>query len=566
MNTDESEMRHDEVTADSTVRASGRIRTAPRRFGYDEFADIVTVKHHANMCRVAEPITLKEALVSPNAKEWQEAADLEYESLLENETWDLVDLPRERKAVGSRWVFRVKHHSDGGVERYKCRLVAKGYSQLYGADYDETFSPVVRFSSILTLLSFAIQNNLHVHQMDVVTAFLNGQLEEEIYMEQPEGYIKPGQEHLVCKLKKSIYGLKQSPRCWSKAFTEFMMEIGFKQSTSDPCVFVRSKKELEILAVYVDDLILITESTESMNELKVSLKERYKMKDMGELSYILGISVIQDKEKNCVILHQKHYIEAILQKYGMDNAKPVATPADANVKLRKSDGVSKPVDQHTYQSMVGSLLYAAMATRPDIAQAVSAVSKFNANPDAAHLTAVKRILRYLKGTANFALKYEQSDSRALIGFSDADWAGDQDDRHSTTGNVFLLSGGAVSWLSKKQATVALSTAVAEYIALSQAAQEGIWLKRLLSDLGVEAMSTVILEDNQGAIAIAKNPVNHSRTKHIDIRYHYIRECVQNGQIELQYCPTNDMKADIFTKPLTRQKFEHLRGEIGLFPI
>ncbi|XP_061886352.1 uncharacterized protein LOC133636375 [Entelurus aequoreus] len=216
--------------------------------------------------------------------------------------------------------------------------------------------------------------------------------------------------------------------------------------------------------------------------------------------------------------------------------------------------------------MVGSLLYAAMATRPDIAQAVSAVSKFNANPDAAHLTAVKRILRYLKGTVNFALKYEQSDSGALIGFSDADWAGDQDDRRSTTGNVFLLSGGAVSWLSKKQATVALSTAEAEYIALSQAAQEGIWLKRLLSDLGVKTMSTVILEDNQGAIAIAKNPVNHSRTKHIDFRYHYIRECVQNGQIELQYCPTNDMKADIFTKPLPRQKFEYLRGEIGLFPI
>lgn len=195
--------------------------------------------------------------------------------------------------------------------------------------------------------------------MDVVTAFLNGHLEEEIYMEQPEGYIKPGQEHLVCKLKKSIYGLKQSPRCWSKAFTEFMKDIGFKQSTSDPCVFVRSRQELEILAVYVDDLILITESTESMDELKQALKGRYK--DMGELSYILGISVVQDRAKKCVFLHQKHYIEAILQKYGMSNANPIATPADTNVTLRKDDGVSKPVNPSTYQSMVGSLLYAAMA-------------------------------------------------------------------------------------------------------------------------------------------------------------------------------------------------------------
>ncbi|KAM9842570.1 uncharacterized protein ACBR49_013979 [Aulostomus maculatus] len=253
-----------------------------------------------------------------------------------------------------------------------------------------------------------------------------------------------------------------------------------------------------------------------MNELKMALKERYKMKDMGELSYILGISVVQDKENKCVFLHQTHYVEAILQKYGMDNANAVATPADTNVKLRKSDGVSKPVDQNIYQSMVGSLLYAAMATRPDIAQAVSAVSKFNANPDAAHLTAVKRILRYLKGTVNLGLKYEHSESGTLIGFSDADWAGDQDDRRSTTGNIFLLSGGAVSWLSKKQATVALSTAEAEYVTLSQAAQDGTWLRRLLKDLGMDVKSTVILEDNQGAIAIAKNPVDHSRTKHIDI--------------------------------------------------
>lgn len=226
--------------------------------------------------------------------------------MLENDTWDLVDLPKDRKAIGSKWVFKVKHHSDGQVERYKCRLVAKGYSQIYGADYDETFSPVVRFSSIRTLLSFAVQNNLNVHQMDVVTAFLNGHLEEELYMEQPEGYIKPGQEHLVCKLNKSIYGLKQSPRCWSKAFTEFMKSIGFTQSTSDQqCVFVRSGQELEILAVYVDDLILITESTESMNKLKDTLKKHYKMKDMGELPYILGISVVQDKARNHIILHQR---------------------------------------------------------------------------------------------------------------------------------------------------------------------------------------------------------------------------------------------------------------------
>lgn len=563
LHTDERQTSTEETVASDAAKGDQRIRRPPKRYGFEEFADVATVDHYANLCCVTEPKTLEEAMSSPNAKEWKEAADLEYESLLENDTWDLVDLPKDRKAVGSKWVFKVKHHSDGQVERYKCRLVAKGYSQIYGADYDETFSPVVRFGSIRTLLSFAVQNNLNVHQMDVVTAFLNGHLEEEIYMEQPEGYIKPGQEHLVCKLNKSIYGLKQSPRCWSKAFTEFMKSIGFTQSTSDQCVFVRTGQELEILAVYVDDLILITESAESMTNLKDTLKKHYKMKDMGELSYILGISVVQDKAKNHVVLHQRQYIENILQKYGMYSANPVGTPADTNVKLRKSDDVSQPVNPSMYQSMVGSLLYAAMATRPDIAQAVSVVSRFNANPNTTHLTAVKRILRYLKGTLNLGLKYQRTETGTLIGYSDADWAGDQDDRRSTTGNIFLLAGGAVSWLSKKQATVALSTAEAEYIALSQAAQEGVWLRRLLTELGMETTATVILEDNQGAIAIAKNPVDHARTKHIDIRYHYIRECVQNGQIQLKYCCTENMKADILTKPLPRQRFEYLREKIGL---
>ncbi|CAL9690925.1 unnamed protein product [Knipowitschia caucasica] len=246
-----------------------------------------------------------------------------------------------------------------------------------------------------------------------------------------------------------------------------------------------------------------------MDKLKDTLKKKYKIKDMGELSYILGISVEQDRE--CIFLHQRKYIQSILQKYGMDNAKPVGTPADTNVKLKKDDEVSKPVNQSIYQTMVGSLLYAAMATRPDIAQAVSTISKFNANPNTAHLTAVQRILRYLKGTQNLALKYKRSEKESLTGFSDADWAGDQDDRRSTTGNVLLLAEGAFSWLSKKQATVALSTAEAEYVALSQAAQEGTWLRRLITELGMETTPTVILEDNQGAIAIAKNPVDHAST-------------------------------------------------------
>ena len=452
-----------------------RHRQPPVRYGLDEYADIATMQdcvHHVayNACQIMEPKSLEEALTTGHAKQWKAAADSEYESLMKNETWTLVELPSGRKPIGCKWVFKVKYGNDGNVERFKARVVAKGYAQKYGIDYEETFSPVVRFSSIRTLLAYAVQNEMLIHQMDVVTAFLNGKLEEEIYMEQPDGYVHPGKEHLVCKLQKSLYGLKQSPRCWNTAFREFMEQIHFKQSTADPCIDVRTVDVMAIIAVYVDDLIVMTKTLEEMQQIKKSLASHFQMKDMGKLHYCLGIHVEQDEQKQCLWIHQKQYILNMLEKYSLSEAKIVSTPADINVKLKKDDGVSKEVNSVTYQSMVGSLLYAAIATCPDVAQAVGVVSKFCSKPTEAHLTAAKRILRYLKGTLNLAIKFQKSDE-ALVGYSDADWAGDLDDHHSTTGNLFLMAGGPISWVSKKQAVVALSTSEAEYVALSLATQE-----------------------------------------------------------------------------------------------
>ena len=426
--------------------------------------------------------------------------------------------------------------------------MAKGYTQKPGEDYDETFSPVVRYSSIRTLLAFAIQHGMIIHQKDVVTAFLNGILDEDIYMEQPPGYIKKGEEHLVCKLKRSLYGLKQSSRCWNTVFKQYMESINFKQCTADPCIFVTDEEaDLTINAVYVDDLIVIAKTPETIKKIKESLAARFKMKDLGKLHYCLGISIQHDEERGSLWMDQRQYIQSLLKRYGLSQAKTATTPADINVKLVKNDGVSKPVNPLNYQSMVGSLLYAAITTRPDTGQAVGAVSKFNSCPTKAHLTAVKRIFRYLKGTIDLCIKYERSADNHLVGFSDADWAGDLTDRHSTTGNLFMMSGAAINWISKKQPVVALSTTEVEYVALSAATQEAVWLSRLLTDIKAPPKAPILIkEDNQGTIAVARNPVSHNRTKHIDIKFHYGREALEDGIIDLTYCPTEQMTADMLT--------------------
>ena len=554
----------EEPASDQPVlRRSSRNRKEPSRYA-EEYLDVAEVQHTAfHMTDVAEPATLKEALASENHREWKEATDAEYQSLIENDTWDLTELPAGRKAIGCKWVFKVKYAEEGQVERFKGRLVAKGFLQKHGIDYDETFSPVVRFSSIRTLLAFAISRGMHIHQMDVVTAFLNGELDEEIYMQQPEGYVRPGEENLVCRLRKSLYGLKQSSRCWNKTFREFLQNEGFKQSAADPCVFIRESEEgLAVVAVYVDDLFLLTDTEEEMSRIKSALTNRFKMKDMGKLHFCLGISILQGR--GVVRITQKQYITKLLKKFGLLDAKPASTPMALNVKLDgDDDGCSKPVESGLYQSMTGSLLYAAMATRPDIAQAVGVLAKFNSKPTELHLTAVKRVFRYLKGTADMCLEYRATGNH-VEGFSDADWASNSEDRRSTTGSVFVLAGGAISWASQRQATVALSTSEAEYMSLCLSTQEAVWLRRLLSDLGVNcSQPTVIHEDNQGAIAIAKNPVGHKRTKHIDIKYHFVREKVLDGTIGLQYCPTEEMLADILTKPIGKERFQRLRTRLGI---
>ena len=515
------------------------------------------------------PSTVCEALSSPEKSKWEQAIKKELQSLQDNDVYDLVELPPGRRAVGSKWVFKEKLGADGVVSIYKARLVAQGYAQREGLDYDETFSPVVRPESVRTLFALAAKKKLILHQMDVTTAFLNGTLKEEVFMKQPEGSVEKGKEHLVCKLKKSLYGLKQSSRCWNQALHKHLCNVGFIQNSSDPCIYT-SKDGKNILAIYVDDIILAAQSQDDMDYMKRDISSKFDLKDLGELRYFLGVSVQRDSNGS-VSLDQSGYSDRILNKFDMNEAKPVSTPVDISMKLVKNDE-SESVDKELYQSAVGSLLYLSQWTRPDLSYAVGNVAKFCENPSKNHWVAVKRIMRYLKGTVNHGLRYfvesDHSDNNTiLIGYSDADWAGDIDSRRSTSGYVFQMSGCAVSWKSKRQNCVALSTAEAEYVALSSAVQEAMWLQHLVAELNNQPVDTVtIMEDNKSAICMAKETKCHGRAKHISIKYHFVREQVESKNVMLKYCPTENMVADVLTKGLSKPKHEVLTSKLGVVKV
>ena len=517
-----------------------------------------------------EPATINQALNGPNSKQWSKAVQCEFDSLKENGTWDLVDLPPGKNLVGSKWTFKHKRGPGGEITRYKARLVAQGFSQQHGVDYDEVFAPVAKFSSIRSVLAIANQLDLDVHQMDVKTAFLNGNLEEEIFMKQPEGFADKKHPNMVCKLRKGLYGLKQSARCWNKVIDEYLKESGFKQNDADACIYVKrfkkgDKEVVLLVAVYVDDLLIASNDLQSIAEEKRRLSSRFEMEDLGEANFCLGMSIKRDRSNGLLNINQRAYLEAVLKRFGMDDCKPVTTPLEVGTKFEKLSEDEEPLNLREYQSAIGSLIYASIGTRPDISAAVGMLSQHTSKPGKDHWIGVKRVFRYIKGTLDYGLIYSAKDNNTqIVGYADADWAGDVNTRKSTSGYAFQIGGSTISWMSKRQSTVALSTTEAEYVALSTATQEAIWLRSLLKGMGFAQKSpTTIFEDNQGTIALAKNPIRQPRTKHIDIKYHFTRDAITKGETQLTYCPTNLMVADILTKAIPRHQFEELRKKLGV---
>ncbi|KAK9769258.1 putative Integrase catalytic domain-containing protein [Seiridium cardinale] len=516
---------------------------------------------------ILEPKSLNQAKYSPQWLQWYKAMGSEHKSLVDNRTWKLCQLPKGRRALTGKWVYKVKTNQDGEVERYKARWVVRGFEQTDGVDFNETFASVVKPMSYKVLFAIAAALDLEVHQMDVKTAFLYGSVNEEIYVQQPPEF-DDGTDN-VCKLNKALYGLKQAPRIWYETLASFLKTLGFENLDADVGVFARGNC---YIAVYVDDLLIVGPTITEINDIKDALKTKFQMSDLGEVSYYLGMSVRRNRATRTIYLSQRAYLEKILRDFDMwdgnkaehQQARPVYTPMVDNLEAPAENFVADAADIHWYQRAIGSLMYAMLGTRPDIAFAVSKCSRYLARPNKDCIRAVQRIFAYLRTTIDLELVY-RGDSINLQGFSDADWAGDRETRRSTSGYIFNLGSGAVSWSSKRQPTVSLSSCESELKGQTQATKEAIWLRRLLKELNASKndIPTIIYGDNQGALALAHNPEFHSRSKHLQTQDFFCREQQQAGQVDFKYVNTKDQVADGLTKALGRPEFERFRASIGL---
>ncbi|KAJ9560337.1 hypothetical protein OSB04_005497 [Centaurea solstitialis] len=488
-----------------------------------------------------EPKKVLDAMKDPS---WIEAMQEELLQFVLQHVWDLVDLPKGHRVIGTKWIFRNKTDERGIVIKNKARLVAQGYTQEEGIDYDDVFAPVARIEAIRLFLAFASYKGFKVYQMDVKSAFLYGTIDEEVYVCQPPGFEDPKYPDRVCKLRKALYGLHQAPRAWYDTLSSYLLENKFERGVIDKTLFIkRTKTDMLLVQIYVDDIIFGSTKEDMCKEFEELMHKKFKMSSMGELTFFLGLQVKQKRDG--IFINQSKYVATMLQKFGMNDAKPASTPMETHKHLT-ADVEGEEVDVHQYRSMIGSLMYLT-ASRPDIMFAVCVCARFQVRPKESHLHAVKRIFKYLKGQPKLGLWYPYDNSFDLVAYTDSDYGGANLDRKSTSGGCQFLGGRLVSWQCKKQTTVSQSTTEAEYIAASQCCSQVLWIQNQMQDYGLSFLQTPIYIDNNSAISIVNNPVKHSKTKHIEIKYHLIRDCNEKKLIQVQKVHTDDQYADLFTK-------------------
>ena len=486
-------------------------------------------------------------------------------------TWVLVDPPTGANIIGSKWVFHTKKDATGNIVQYKACLVTQGFSQVPGINYFDMYAPVAKLTSICTVLTLATHLDLELHQIDIKGAYLNGELnnEEAIYMCQPPGYTDPALLCHVCHLRKTLYGLKQSGHHWYQKLVEILVKnLRFKLCEVDQAVFVKqSKKTLVIIVVHIDNCIIATSALSLIDELKMQIRKHVEITDLSELHWLLSIEVTRNREEQTIALSQRSYLESIIHCFRFNELKPILTPMEPHIKLTNAQspltGAKYASMQHIpYHKAIGSLMYAALGTHPDISYAISTVSRFSSNPGLPHWEAVHRIYRYLIGTKDLQLTYGGA-RKPLHGYTDADGSM-AEDRKAISGYAFLIDGGAVSWASKKQEIISLSMTESEYVAATHTTKEVLWLRSFIGEVLTPLDAPITLfSNNQSIIALAKDHQYHARTKHIDIHFHFICWVVDDGKIRLVFCPTNDMIANTLTKAPPSPKVKHFAAELGL---
>jgi hypothetical protein len=528
----------------------------------------------------------KQALEGPERELWEKAMKEELDQIEKVQTWTVVAAPKDlTDVIDGRWALRRKRGADGNIIRYKARFVVRGFKQQYGIDYTDTFAPTVRPSTLRILLSIAAHKGSVIVQADAKNAYLHGILapHEVIHMKLPEYYtlIRKLPAHLldipldqlVCRIWRPLYGSKQGAHHFYQFLIDLMRSLGYTICSADEAVFYKFNPDgtYVIYAAATDDFTIIADSDKSADSSQDELSKRIELVKLGRIHWLLGNSVERDLKKKIISLGQEAYINQVVARFNLEDARPASTPLQPNIDLTPglehvSPQIVSASEKTTYREMIGSLMYLSVMTRPDITYAVTTLSQHLEAPSSTHLQAARRVIRYLKGTKSLRLVLG-GDNLQLSGYSDADW-GSQLHRHSISGFSFFLGNGAISWSSKKQPIVTLSSTESEYVALTHSSKDIIWIQKLLSELRFifsdDFNPTTLFCDNQGAIRLSKDSTFHARTKHIDIHFHFIRQTVAQNHITLSYCSTNDMIADIFTKSLSPFKFEKFRTLLGVF--
>lgn len=529
--------------------------------------NIAIALHHALDPSCSTPNSYLQARHSNEWDRWEPAMKAELDKMEKYRVYTVVDRTPEMRVIGGKWVYTRKIDGESGMlAAFKARWVAKGFSQLAGVDFDEIFAGVAHKDTIRVFLALVNHDNLECDQVDIVAAFLNGDIDKVLYMDPPEGSGIPAGK--VVRLDKCLYGLHQSPRQFNKALDSWLKEQGFIPSRADACLYIRTQgEELIMLSLHVDDQLIASNSRPALDLFKSQLNAKFECKDMGPVGYFLGFNIYRDREQRKLYISQEHYIEALLDRFGMADCSPNKIPLPSGFKpIPATDDEFAKAKHLPYAQIVGSILYASTISRPDLAQPASVLSRFISKWNESHYAAAKHLLRYIRGTSDLCLVFDANCGKRIIeGYADADWGGDLDTRRSTTGYIYKVWGGVIAWKSKRQPTVALSTTEAEYMASADATRQAIWLRLLLEDLRRKPLEgpVIIRNDNNGAIALSKNPVHHERSKHIAMRHHFLREQVEDKAVRLDFVPSANNLADMLTKSLPQVTLERLRGLIGM---